>query len=166
MDPRDIGLLTAEEVRHALDYAPETGVFKWRNPRANRMKAGDIAGGLQGNGYIRIFIGYRGFMAHRLAWLYMHGDWPYVIDHINRNRTDNRISNLRNATPEINNRNREYPVGASSLPGAAFCSRSKRWRASILVNRIKRHLGMFDTAEEASAAYLAAKDCFHPRPTV
>lgn len=100
-------------------------------------------------------------MAHRLAWLYIYGEWPIdQLDHINRNTSDNRIENLREATQSQNNANRSANKSKkySPLKGVSFYPDSKRWTASIRINNKNRHLGCFDTAEEAHAAYVAEAD--------
>lgn len=98
--PTDRASLTAETVRALLDYSGDTGHFRWK-------ETGKPAGGLQDKGYRIIEIGGTPYYAHRLAWLYTHGVWPEAdLDHINRNRDDNRIENLRDVSRSENNRNR------------------------------------------------------------
>ncbi len=90
--------ITREELQHAFDYDPEAGVFLWRNPRGQKARVGTVAGTRRPDGYIHLCYNYRLFMAHRAAWLWVHGfDTPMLLDHINGVRDDNRIANLREA---------------------------------------------------------------------
>jgi hypothetical protein len=86
--------LTAERLREQLRYDAETGVFT-RRVGSGHARAGDMAGTVHSTGYVRISIDGGKYTAHHLAWLYVHGVWPYQIEHINRKRSDNRIANLR-----------------------------------------------------------------------
>jgi hypothetical protein len=95
--------LTAERLREILGYDPETGLFT-RLVRTGRIRAGEVAGTAHSRGYRSIVIDGRVYLSHRLAWLYVHGEWPpEQIDHINRNRADNRLVNLRAAKQSQNN---------------------------------------------------------------
>jgi hypothetical protein len=139
-----------------VKYDPETGVFT-RRKKSTRLHIGDVCGWKNGNGYIRFEIDGGRYHAHRLAWLYVTGEWPVgEIDHINRDKSDNRISNLRPASRSQNSANSPR---RSHLKGATF-SRG-RWRAQICHNYKNRHLGYFATEQAAHEAYLdAARECF------
>ena len=92
--------LTAERLRGLLEYDGTTGVFHWKG-------TGERAGSIQDKGYRTIEIGGRSYYAHRLAWLYTYGSWPNdELDHIDRNKDNNSISNLRDVSRSENNRNR------------------------------------------------------------
>lgn len=151
--------VTQADVRELLDYDPETGVFTWRDHRSSRVRAGDVAGHVGRNGYRRIKIGGVHYLAHRLAWLYMTGGWPpEEVDHRNGCKDDNRFDNLRCASSSQNKWNKganiTNPLG---LRGVTHVKRglSKPYRAVIKVGEQSRHLGYFETAEEAHEAYLA-----------
>jgi hypothetical protein len=115
------------------------------------------------NGYIRIGINNKLYVAHRLAWLYVHGEFPESeIDHINGDRADNRILNLRKATPAENSQNRaRYCSNSSGFMGVYFNKRHKKYCARINHLGKKKHLGLYDTAELAFEAYKEAKRVYH-----
>ena len=154
--------LTAEYLRSILHYDPETGIFTWKVGSANQVKVGDVAGSQNGSGYLLIQLQSRRYQAHRLAWLYMNGEWPKLdIDHINRIRTDNRISNLRAVTNKQNHQNRSKPSNnTSGHPGIDWYKRDSKWRAKIMHNYKLIHLGYFSILEEAIAARKAAEKLY------
>ena len=151
-------MITAEELREQLDYDPETGVFTRRVTMSNRIKIGDVAGSLSDEGYLRFRVGNKIYSAHRLAWLYVYGVWPMKdIDHVNGARNDNRIANLREATRAENVQNAKKRSGARCrLKGVHM--RKHRFCAQIKVNKKSVFLGIYDTEEEAHAAYVAAAE--------
>lgn len=155
--------VTASVVRDLLDYDPATGIFRWRVDRRSgrsharvQARAGDVAGSIRTDGYLAIKIEGRSYRSHRLAWLYVYGRWPDPeCDHRNCERNDNRIANLREATRAQNNANSSLRTdNASGLKGVY--RRNARWAAQIRMNGALRHLGYFDTAKAAHAAYSAA----------
>jgi len=125
---------------------------------SNSVKAGDVAGRGSGGGYRQISVDNRLYLAHRLAWLYMTGEWPEVqIDHVNMDRADNRFVNLRQATRSENKGNmRAQANNASGLKGVYWHKRAGKWCAQINTNGTRRHLGCFDSPEAAHAAYIAS----------
>lgn len=160
--------LTAARLRELLNYDPETGLFVWRIRPSKKIAAG-VAAGCLDNGYIRIHIGQKTWMAHRLAWLHVHGTWPSAdIDHINGNRSDNRIANLRDVSRSVNLQNKRHAQGASisGLLGAHWFSPTQAWYSRIMIGRKSHHLGYFKTAELAHAAYLDAKRRLHEGCTI
>lgn len=145
-----------------ISYNPETGEFIWIRPASNRVKAGDVAGATMANGYIVITIDGVKVLAHRLAWLVHYGEWPkQCVDHINGDKKDNRIANLRDISHKANSRHQLRPSKNNSLGFLGVCQRYGRYKAEITVNRKHVNLGMFDTPEKASAAYQAAKQRLH-----
>ena len=154
--------LTAEKLRSVLDYEPATGIFTWKVSTSRRVKVGDVAGCPDGGGYLRIKIQSRLYKAHRLAWLYTYGEWPEdQIDHINRNKTDNRIANLREVTNKQNGQNAsKRSDNTSGHPGVGWHKQSAKWVAQIKHNQKLIHLGYFTTLEEAIAARKAAEKLY------
>lgn len=150
--------ITYERLRELLDYSSETGLFTWKVDR-RRARAGAVAGRRHPNGYTYITVDYQHYRAHRLAWLWVFGVWPNGdIDHINRERSDNRISNLRSVTKSENQQNRSINSNnKSGFMGVSWHGKSLRWQAHIRTNGKSRNLGTYLTPEAASAAYIAAK---------
>lgn len=135
--------LTANEVRLRFAYNAETGVF-------HRFSTGKTAGYLASHGYTAITIGKKGYLAHRLAWLYVYGEWPQQqIDHIDGNPINNAINNLREASDIENHQN-------TLCKGFYWAYRVRKYQAQIVFNRKRISLGLYDTPESARAAYEAA----------
>lgn len=157
--------LTQERLRHLLDYDPATGTFRWRSRSSSlsRVEVGDVAGYVDtSTGYARIGIGGREYKAHRLAWLYVHGRWPAnQIDHVNGDKLDNRLDNLREADQRTNNENlrRAQRHNKTGLLGVSH--RGSRFEAQITIDSKQLYLGRFDTAEQAHAEYVKVKRLLH-----
>lgn len=155
-------MLTAERLRHLFSYNPDTGVFTRRISLSNRVKVGEeIVGSPNEKGYLRFHVDGWLYKAHRLAWLYVHGEWPDQLDHINGDKADNRIANLRLATTKQNHGNRpKNRNNTTGYKGVHLHDKNGRlakpFVATIYVNGRGIHLGMFATAEAAHAAYVAA----------
>lgn len=157
------GHLTQEQVRAQLYYNPQTGMFLWRHGAKGR-KAWSRAGSTRADGYLVLHIGGRFCYGHRLAWLYMHGEWPkWLIDHIDGDPSNNSFDNLRVATKRSNAENVKGATSASStgLLGVYRRKDTGKFAAQIKVNGKRKSLGCFTTAEMAFDAYLAAKRKFH-----
>ena len=155
--------LTMERLHELLKYDPATGVFTWRKFRSNHAKAGAVAGYTEEAEYCHIRIDGVLYKAHRLAWLYVYGAWPnFDIDHINQNKADNRIKNLREVNRSQNMQNVSISKGnKSGLRGVSWAKHANKWRACIHVNYKSIHLGYFKTAESAYAAYVDAARAHH-----
>lgn len=164
MDKHD---LTQERLLQVIRYDPETGLFKRIN-NATLKKIGTIPKDPK-NAYLKIGVDYRVYSAHRLAWLYVYGVWPDgQIDHINGDKLDNRICNLRVATTSENKQNmrKARSDSRSGLLGASWHTKSGKWRAAIQINGKKKHLGYFDTPEEAHRIFIEQKRIHHKFCTV
>lgn len=160
--------LTAERARELLDYDPETGVFTRRLQRM-KFSEGSVAGSLTSLGYIDIGVDRRSYKAHRIAWLITHGSWPVSeLDHINGDKTDNRLVNLREATRSLNNQNTRVARrnNGTGMLGVHWDKKLKKFRAKISIDGKAIYLGRFQTAEEAYQAYLVAKRQLHPGNTI
>jgi hypothetical protein len=151
--------LNASRLREVLSYDPETGAFTWLVSTARHRRIGDVAGCVK-DGYRQIGIDGRRYRAHRLAWLWMTGEWPSAeIDHINGDPADNRIANLRPATSSQNKANaRKRSRNTSGWKGVSWHARDRKWRAMIGVAGRQQHLGYFDCPAEAHAAYVRAAE--------
>lgn len=160
--------LTADQLKASADYSADTGEFIWKRrfSKAGKLvrRCGMKAGSVDAYGRIVMRIGGRLYFAHQLAWLYVHGAWPNgVIDHINGIRSDNRICNLRDVSQAVNMQNRRVAKTTHKLGviGVSWHEAGRKWRARVGVNRREVHLGLFDSVEEASAAYITAKRRLH-----
>lgn len=151
-----------------LRYEPETGKFFWLKSTSWRAKVGDEAGNVAVNDRARqkphkvraIGICQRRYLAHRLAWLFGHGEDPgrKLVDHINGDSLDNRLCNLRLVTGTQNmwNIHDAQSLSKSRTRGAYQHKQTGNWIAEISINGKKRHLGVFKTQSEAAAAYQQA----------
>lgn len=157
--------LTHDRLLEVLSYDPLTGVFRWRISLSRRNHIGDQAGTVAEDGYRVIQIDGWHYKASRLAWLYVHAQWPSDrIDHEDLDRDNNRIKNLREATESQNAANVGLLASnTSGFKGVSLGSlnRSKPWRAAIRKNQKRKFLGWFATAAEAGAAYQLAAEEAH-----
>ena len=144
--------ITHSQLLTVLQYNSDTGEFTWKESRGPN-KVGALAGSLENTGYISIRVGLTSYLAHRLAWFYCFEEWPeFNIDHIDRNPTNNALDNLRDIPQVWNGRNRGLNKNNTSGYVGVYLNKGK-WVAEIVINKIKRRLGTFDTSEEASIAY-------------
>ena len=142
-------MLEQEKLKSILEYDPETGLFRWKVLGWGR-KAGWF-GGTSGHRYLRVYVPDKQYFAHRLAWFYVYGSMPNgEIDHINGNRHDNRIVNLRIATrsQQLGN-SRAQPRNKSGYKGVSWKRNRGKWCVQIL----NRYVGLFSDKVEAARAY-------------
>lgn len=150
--------ITREQLLAALRYEPETGHFFWLVKRHNSINPGNKAGCDLPTGYVGIGFARKVYQAHRLAWFYVYGVWPKGhTDHINGDKKDNRIANLRDVTPMQNAHNQWKPLKSNRLGLMGVSKHGRGYAAQITINRKMKYLGTFDTAEKAHQAYLQAK---------
>ena len=140
-------ILTQTKLRELLHYDPETGVWTWLNPLPrSKVKSGDIAGRIMDNGRRQIRIASGFYYSSRLAWLYMTGEWPLdQVDHENRNKSDDRWDNLREATQSQNSFNRTWAEANGDFRG--LYAHGNKWRVAIG----GWYLGLFENIEDAAA---------------
>ena len=150
--------LTRKRLRELLRYSPTTGIFTWRVDRVrNKVLAGMRAGCVNAEGYMVICIDRKIYTEHRLAWFYVHGEWPGQLDHENDKKGDNRYDNLREATQSQNNHARPKPRhNTSGVVGVSWNRFCNRWVAHISVNGKSKHLGLFTDIASAKAVREAA----------
>lgn len=150
-------MLTQIELKKHLKYDPKTGQFTKLNTRF----INSIAGSLHSSGYIHITIARQKYRAHRLAWLYIHGYFPeYEIDHINRNTSDNRLTNLREVDRQCNLRNaRIRSDNTSGVKGVSWDRSNNKWEVRITISSKHRFLGRYELYAEAVCTRFAAEQC-------
>ena len=155
--------VTRARLLELLIYNPFAGHFRWRVNRGGAIKAEQIAGHLRPDGYHSIGIDGRWYFVHRLAWLYVTGQWPkQQIDHINGKRHDNRWLNLRPASPAQNSQNAKRKTSnRCGAKGVYWHKRSRKWTAAIRHEGKQLSLGYFDSLGEAAAAYSKATFIHH-----
>ena len=151
-------MITQDELQCLVDYDQDTGVFtRAKNTHKGRWKKGETIGSPNGNGYLQTRINGHKYFLHRLAWLYVYGEMPKVVDHINKKKDDNRIYNLRNTNYQGNSFNGNNRGGSSKYKGVTFHKNTKKWNAQIHICGKGRSLGLYDTEYEAHLARKAAE---------
>ena len=152
--------LTQEEVRKHLNYNPETGGLRWKSPKGGRSKSG-IVGGFNSSGYLRLKFNRKEYAAHRIIWLWWYGYFPEgPIDHIDRDRSNNKLCNLREVSPQCNSRNCKIQErNISGVKGVCFIKARNKWCADIMDGGKEIFLCLHEDFTEAVAHRLAAEQC-------
>lgn len=161
--------LTQSRLKELYSYDGESGTFTRLKTVGGRWLAGAVVGAKNSSGYIQIRIDGGRYLAHRLAFFYANGSWPIgEIDHIDGEKRNNKLSNLRDVTHSENMQNQLVAHGRtkSNRLGAHYQSRSNKWLAQIVLSGNLVHLGSFDTPELAHEAYLLAKRQLHSTCTI
>lgn len=154
--------LTRQRLLEVLDYDQCTGIFKWKSC-FHKSFIGAVSGCKRGDGYIVITIDGEKHLAHRLAWLFVHGHFPHPdIDHIDNDKSNNRINNLREATKKINAQNRVRAVCGNKSGFLGVSPMDGKWRATIMIDGKQFFIGRFRDPAEAHAAYVRVKREMHP----
>lgn len=156
-DARNPSDWTVADVLSQVRYCEETGQFHWAITRC-KAREGNVAGSIDAEGYVKLFLFGRLVSAHRVVWFIKTGAWPSAaIDHINTLRADNRWSNLRRATVYENSLNRgKQKNNTSGYKGVSWNAKKRKWKAAITANSRPRHLGYFADPEAAHQAYTSA----------
>ena len=149
-------MITQSELKELLNYNQDTGIFTW-------IKTGKVAGGYLTSGYKRIGVKNKSYLYHRLAWLYVYGKFTKdTIDHINGNKSDNRINNLREATFVENKQNsKKSTKNTSGSKNVVWNKNCKKWQVQIWLNRKSKYIGLFDNFEFASFVADEVRDKYH-----
>jgi len=150
-------MITQEQLKLRLTYDPDTGTFT-NNVAHQAKKVGSVAGRINHDGYVQIMVHGKRYLGHRLAWLYVNGNFPESqIDHINRNKSDNRIANLRLADFKTNGQNKPVPKNnTSGIKGVCWNKNAGKWQAQIKINKKVTYLGLFKSENAAAEAYKTA----------
>ena len=149
------------EIVGRYSYDSETGAIF----RTDGLGGMVLCGSLDSGGYIKVSVGGKSYQAHRFVWFYVHGVWPDgQIDHINGNKIDNRIENLRVCSASENQQNRSKPPrhASSKYLGVSWNDLRLKWRAQLVVNKTKVLDSYFDSEEDAHDAYIECKRIHHP----
>jgi len=157
-------MLTQAEALRLFDYDPDTGIVTRKIHTSTRARAGDIPGYIH-EGYIRIGVSGHEYMIHRIVWLMVHGKFPKdCLDHINGVRDDNRMTNLREATKQTNNKNRKRSSNNTSGVTGVYQLPSGNWGSTITSRGNQQYLGTYQTFEAAVKVRKMAekKFKFHP----
>lgn len=150
-------MISHEKLKRILNYDKDTGHFTWLVKTSRKVVAGKIAGGTNVAGYTVIGVGGKTYYAHRLAWFYVTGSWPDQIDHSNGDRSDNSWKNLREATYQQNILNSKLAAhNTSGFKGVSWHRGAGKWSAQIVLDGIQKYLGLYETPQEAAAAYMNA----------
>lgn len=158
--------MTPERLHELLNYDPKTGFFTWAKVR-RRCRLGDVVGCQMKHGYIGIRLDNVLYLAHRLVWLYVYNRWPTdQIDHIDSNRANNKLSNLREVSNLENAQNIRGPKAKNKSGFLGVRKENSKWLAEIRVNYKLIRIGLFATPEEAHEAYILTKRRLHPKNTL
>jgi len=154
-------MITQEKLHELFEY--RDGALIWKVRLAMRIKIGEIAGTIEKNGYIRVTIDGKPYRMHQLVFMYHHGllTKGKEIDHIDGNRTNNRIENLREVTRQQNQFNRKFFKNSSGVKGVTWNKEKKKWKAQIMVDGKNKHLAYCDTIEEAAVAMEKGRKQYH-----
>lgn len=154
-------MISIEYLKQRLEYNPHTGLFTWKKCAKNKFyRIGKPALGKTAKGYGRIKLDGKTYYTHVLAFMYVHGYRPEgVVDHINKNKLDNRITNLRETTLSCNRINAKENINCKTIKGVLYMPKSNTYRANIMINKQTKNLGTYKTLEEAAFARFAAEQC-------
>jgi len=145
-------MLTQDRLKELFNYDPLTGVVTRKVKTSNSTKIGEVVGSLSAVGYLHAKVDSKSYRLHRLAYFYMTGNWPNIIDHINGVKNDNRWANLRSCTQQQNTFNQKISSNnTSGFKGVSWVSKSKKWYVTVAGHKPNAHVGSFDSLEEAAS---------------
>jgi len=154
-------MITQDELKHKLHYNPDTGIFTWINP-IKKTNIGKVAGCTMANGYSYIKINKKLYLSHRLAWIYINGEVTKELDHINNNRSDNKISNLRIASKFQNQCNKKVNKNnIYGIKGITLHSKCNKFQARIGLNNKTIYVGLYDDFFEACCSIISVRNKLH-----
>jgi len=161
-------MITQDKVQSLFNYDPDIGIFTRKVKTTAKTKIGDVVGYDNKNGYKKISIDNKLYFSHRLAWLYVYGVWPEKgLDHINRNRSDNRLCNLRLANQSENTQNTAIRKNnTSGYKGVTFCKNTNKWISQIMINYKHIYIGKYETPEIAYEQYINMAKKLHTHNSV
>jgi hypothetical protein len=137
-------MITQIELKKLLDYNQDTGIFTWKVSRG-KAKINGVAGTKRKDKYIQIAINKKHYLLHRLAWLYVNNNFPEFIDHINGDKSDNRICNLRKVNSSQNMHNSKLNIkNKSGIKGISWNKNRNKWEARVCINYKNKFIGYFD----------------------
>lgn len=156
-------MISIDRLRQTLHYDKDTGVFKWIRFAGPNAVAGRSAGNVGLNGYVRITVDRKSYLAHRLAWFYVTGSWPKnQVDHIDGTRSNNAFANLREATVSQNSCNSKAPrTNTSGFKGVSWSKISGKWHAYIKTGGKRMNLGLYEDIFEAARVVAEARTAVH-----
>jgi hypothetical protein len=154
--------LTQADVRQLFDYDPCSGQLIWKMTRGSRAKKGAVAGSLGGHRYITVRINGTLYYVHRIIWLWHYGQWPEATDHMDCNKLNNKIENLRSANPSQNQCNQLIRAdNKSGVKGVRWNKGKRKWQARVQLQWKDYWLGLFDEFEQAVVAVKNARHALH-----
>jgi len=155
-------MITQEELKELLNYDQDTGIFTWKVSPARQVSSGDIAGTKRKDGYIQIKVDNELILSHRLAWIYMYGYLPKYIDHINGQRDDNRIINIREVSNQQNSLNSKISKNnTSGIKGVYWDKSRNKWVAKLFVNGKCKFCKRFDDMDLAKLVIEEVRNKYH-----
>lgn len=153
-------ILTKDDVKEIFTY--QNGKLFWNDDRSSRVKSGDEAGSFDYKGYKQVKIGNYTYKVHRLIFLYHHNHLPITIDHIDGDKSNNNIENLRGATYSQNQCNRSLQKNnTSGIKGVSWSKNKNKWEAYCFINKKKKNLGRYNTKEEAECVVIEYRNNTH-----
>ena len=155
-------MITQQELKELLHYNPETGIFTWKVSTARRVSSGDVAVTKRKDGYIQIKLNNELILSHRLIWIYMYGYLPKYIDHINGQRDDNRIINIREVSNQQNSLNSKISKNnTSGIKGVYWDKSRNKWTVRLAIDGKGKFFRRFDDIDLAKLVIEEVRNKYH-----